>query len=56
VLFRRSKEAIDQNKKERGIEFDDYLKAVDYNVYTEDEEVNIDIDFIILRPTESNLL
>ncbi|KFY27131.1 hypothetical protein V491_01016 [Pseudogymnoascus sp. VKM F-3775] len=42
--------------KERGIEFDDYLEVVDHNVYMEDEEVNVDMDFAMLRPTESNLL
>jgi hypothetical protein len=56
VLLRRSKEAADQDRKERGIEFDDYLEAVDHDVYTEDEEVNVDMDFAMLRPTESNLL
>ena len=56
MLLRRSKEAADQDKKERGIEFDDYLEAVDHDVYTEDEEVNVDMDFAMLRPTESNLL
>ena len=56
VLLRRSKEAADQDRKERGIEFDDYLEAIDHDVYTEGEEVNVDIDFAMLRPTESNLL
>jgi len=56
VLLRRSKEAADQDKKERGIEFDKYLKAVDYKVYNKDEEANINIDFTTLRPTDSNLL
>ena len=56
VLLRRSKEAADQDRKERGIEFDDYLEAVDHEVYNEDEEANVDIDFATLRPTESNLL
>jgi hypothetical protein len=55
VLLRRSKEAADQDRKERGIEFNDYLKAVDHD-YTKNEEVNVDIDFAMLRPTESNLL
>jgi hypothetical protein len=55
VLLRRSKEAADYNKKEYSIEFDNYLEAVDYN-YTKNEEVNVDIDFVMLRPTESNLL
>jgi hypothetical protein len=56
VLLRRSKEAADRDRKERGIEFDDYLEAVDQDVYTEDEEANVDMDFATLRPTESNLL
>ncbi|KAH9203479.1 hypothetical protein DL95DRAFT_503334 [Leptodontidium sp. 2 PMI_412] len=56
VLLRRSKEAADQDRKERGIEFDDYLEAVDHDVYTEDDEVNADMDFAMLRPTEGNLL
>jgi hypothetical protein len=56
MLLRRSKEAADQDRKERGIEFDDYLEAVDHEVYNEDEEVNVDMDFATLRPTESNLL
>jgi hypothetical protein len=56
VLLRRSKEATDQDRKERGTEFDNYLEAVDHNAYTEGEEVNVDMDFAILRPTESNLL
>jgi hypothetical protein len=56
VLLRRSKEAADQDRKERGIEFDDYLEAVDHEVYNEDEEVNVDIDFATLQLTESNLL
>ena len=33
MLLRRSKEAADQDRKERGIEFDDYLEAVDHDVY-----------------------
>jgi hypothetical protein len=56
MLLRRSKEASDQDMKERGIEFNNYLKAIDHDVYTEDEEVNVDVDFAMLRPTESNLL
>ncbi len=48
MLLRRSKEAADQDRKERGIEFDDYLEAIDYDVYNEDEEVNMDIDFAML--------
>jgi hypothetical protein len=56
VLLQRSKEAADQDRKERGIEFDNYLEAVDHKVYTEDEEANVDMDFATLRPTESSLL
>jgi hypothetical protein len=56
VLLRQSKEAANRDKKERGIEFNDYLEAVDHDVYTEDEEVNVDMDFAMLRPTKSNLL
>ena len=56
MLLRRSKEAANQDRKERGIEFDNYLEAVDHDVYTEDGEINVDMDFAMLRPTESNLL
>ena len=56
VLLRWSKEAADQDRKKRGIEFDDYLEAADHDVYTRDKEVNVDIDFAMLQPTESNLL
>jgi hypothetical protein len=56
VLLRRSKEAADRDRKERGIEFDDYLEAVDHDVYTEDVEVNVDVDFAMIQPTENNLL
>ncbi|KFZ18957.1 hypothetical protein V502_03896, partial [Pseudogymnoascus sp. VKM F-4520 (FW-2644)] len=56
VLLWRSKEAADQDRKERGLEFDDYLEAVDHDVYTKDKEVNVDMDFAMLRLTESNLL
>jgi hypothetical protein len=56
MLLRRSKEAADQDRKERGIEFDDYLEAVDQDVYNEDEEANVDMDFATLQTTETNLL
>jgi hypothetical protein len=36
ILLRRSKEAADQDRKERGIEFDDYLEAMDQDVYNDD--------------------
>jgi hypothetical protein len=56
MFLRRSKEAADQDRKERGIEFDDYLEAMDQDVYNDDEEANVDFDFATLQPTESNLL
>jgi hypothetical protein len=36
--LRRSKEAADQDRKERGMEFDDYLEAMDQDVYNDDGE------------------
>ena len=48
MLLRRSKEAADQDRKERGIEFDDYLEAMDQDVYNNDEEANVDFDFATL--------
>jgi len=56
MLLRRSKEAADQDRKERGIEFDDYLEAMDQDVYNNDEETNVDFDFTTLQPMESSLL
>ena len=56
MLLRRSKEAADQDRKERGIEFNDYLKTLDQNLYNDDEEANIDADFATLHPTDNNLL
>jgi hypothetical protein len=56
MLLRRSKEAADQDRKERGIEFDDYLEAMDQDVYNNDDEANLDFDFATLQPTESSLL
>lgn len=56
LLLRRSKEAADEDRKERGIEFNDYLETADHNIYSEDNEVNIDIDFATLLPTQHNLL
>jgi hypothetical protein len=56
MLLRRSKEAADRDRKERGIEFDDYLEAMDQDVYNDDQEANVDFDFATLQPTESNLL
>ncbi|CZR60793.1 uncharacterized protein PAC_10689 [Phialocephala subalpina] len=35
LLLRRSKEAADQDRKERGIDFDDYLETVDQDLYNE---------------------
>jgi hypothetical protein len=56
MLLRRSKEAADQDRKERGIEFDDYLETIDHETYNDDEEANVDFNFATLQPTESNLL
>jgi hypothetical protein len=56
ILLRRSKEAADQDRKERGIEFDDYLETIEHDVYDDDEEANIGIDFDTLHLTENNLL
>jgi hypothetical protein len=56
LLLRRSKEAADQDRKERGIEFDDYLETIDHEIYDDNEEANIDFNFATLQPTESNLL
>jgi hypothetical protein len=56
LLLRRSKEAADRDRKERGIEFDDYLETMDQDLYNDDEEANIGIDFATLHPTENNLL
>jgi hypothetical protein len=56
MLLRRSKEAADQDQKERGIEFDDYLETMDHDLYDDDEEANIGIDFDTLHPIENNLL
>jgi hypothetical protein len=56
MLLRRSKEAADQDRKERRIEFDDYLETIDHDLYDNDEEANIGIDFDTLHPTENNLL
>jgi hypothetical protein len=56
MLLRRSKEAADQDRKERGIEFDDYLETVDQDPYNDDEEANTDVDFATLHPTDNNLL
>ena len=48
MLLRQSKEATDQDRKERGIEFNDYLEAIDHKIYNDDEKANIDIDFATL--------
>ena len=56
LLLRRSKEAADKDRKERGIEFNDYLETTDYNTYNDEEEVNIDLDFATLLPTHHHLL
>ena len=56
LLLRRSKEAADKDRKERGIEFNDYLETTDHNIYNDEEEINIDIDFATLLPTQHHLL
>jgi hypothetical protein len=56
LLLRRSKEAADKDRKERGIEFNDYLESADYNTHNDDEEANIDFDFATLLPTQHHLL
>ena len=56
LLLRRSKEAANKDRKERGIEFNDYLETTDYNIYNDEEEVNIDLDFATLLPTQHHLL
>jgi hypothetical protein len=48
MLLRRSKEAADQDRKERGIEFDDYLETIDHEIYNDDEEANADFNFATL--------
>ncbi len=56
LLLRRSKEAADKDRRERGIEFNDYLETTDLNVYNDEEDVNIDLDFTTLLPTQHHLL
>ena len=56
LLLRRSKEAADKDRKERGIDFNDYLETMDQNIHNDDDEVNIDIDFGTLHPTPHHLL
>lgn len=56
ILLRRSKEAANQDRKERGIEFGNYLETIDYEIYNNDEEANVDFNFATLQPTESSLL
>ena len=56
LLLRRSKEAADKDRRERGIEFNNYLETTDYNTYNDEEEVNIDFDFAILLPIQYYLL
>lgn len=56
MLLRRSKEAADQDQKERGIEFDEYLETIDRGINNDGEEANVDLNFATLQPTENNLL
>lgn len=56
LLLRRSKEAADKDRKERGIEFNDYLETTDHNTCNNEEDINIDLDFATLLPTQHHLL
>ncbi|PVH71315.1 hypothetical protein DL98DRAFT_615652 [Cadophora sp. DSE1049] len=56
LLLRRSKEAADKDRKERGIEFNDYLETSDDGTYNGDEVNNIDLDFSALLPIQHHLL
>jgi hypothetical protein len=56
LLLRRSKEAADKDRKERGIEFDDYLETASHDICNDEKEVNIDLDFSALLPTQHHLL
>ena len=56
MLLRRSKEAADRDRKERGIEFNEYLEAADENLYDNEDQTTIDLDFAALLPTQHNLL
>ena len=51
LLLRWTKEAADKDRRERGIEFNDYLETTDYNIYDDEEEINIDFNFTTLLPT-----
>lgn len=42
MLLRRSKEAADHDRKEHGIEFDNYLEAINHEMYNDDKEANAD--------------
>jgi hypothetical protein len=41
MLLRWSKEAADQDRKECGLEFDDYLETMDHEMYDDDGEANV---------------
>jgi hypothetical protein len=56
LLLRRSKEAANKDRRERGVEFNDYLETTDLNVYNNKEDVNIDLNFTTLLPTQHHLL
>jgi hypothetical protein len=40
MLLRPSKEAADQDQKERGIESNDYLETIDHDLYHDGEEAS----------------
>ena len=56
MLLRRSKEAADRDRKERGVEFNEYLETADDNLYNENEDTVVDLDFAELHPTQYSLL
>ena len=56
LLLCRSKEAADNDRKEQGIDFDDYLEAKDQNTYNNEEVTNIDLDFSLLLLIQYHLL
>ncbi|KAG4414241.1 hypothetical protein IFR04_012613 [Cadophora malorum] len=56
LLLRRSKEAADNDRKERGIQFNDYLETLQDSTCNDERLVNIDLDFSALLPTQYHLL
>jgi hypothetical protein len=48
------KQGADRDRREQGIEFNNYLETID--IHDAKDEVNIDFDFITLQPTQKHLL